>query len=53
MLDDPDQWTRYYAVIGFGEITRQNEWAPAFEEFRGNEQHYLAHWRLWAQANLR
>jgi HEAT repeat protein len=53
LFDDPDLKTRYYAVIGFGEITHQNDWAPAFDEFQQHEEHYLSYWRVWAQTNLR
>jgi len=52
LLGDPDVQTRYYAVIGFGEITHQNDWAPAFDEFQQHEEHYLSYWRVWAQTNL-
>jgi hypothetical protein len=52
LLDDPDLKTRYYAVIGFGEITHQDDWAPAFDEFQQHEEHYLSYWRVWAQTNL-
>ena len=52
LLGDPDLQTRYYAVIGFGEITHQDDWAPAFDEFQQHEEHYLSYWRVWAQTNL-
>lgn len=52
LLGDPDLQTRYYAVIGFGEITHQDDWAPAFDEFQLHEEHYLSYWRVWAQTNL-
>jgi hypothetical protein len=52
LFDDPDLKTRYYAVIGFGEITHQDDWAPAFDEFQQHEEHYLSYWRVWAQTNL-
>ncbi len=52
LLSDPDLKTRYYAVIGFGEITHQDDWAPAFDEFQRHEEHYLSYWRVWAQTNL-
>jgi HEAT repeat protein len=53
LLDDEDLLTRYYAVVGLGEITHQDEWTPAFEEFQHNERYYLSHWRTWVEANLR
>jgi HEAT repeat protein len=53
LLDDADPTIRYYAVAGLGEITRQNDWAPAFGEFKQDETKYLTYWRHWAQANLR
>jgi hypothetical protein len=53
LLADPDLQTRYYAVAGFGEITHQNDWTPALDEFQQHEEHYLSYWRVWAQTNLR
>jgi hypothetical protein len=52
LVFDPDPMVRYYAVVGLGEITRQSEWAPAFDEFKQHETQYLTHWRNWAEANL-
>ena len=52
LLDAPDLQTRYYAVIGFGEITHQDQWAPAYDEFQQHEEHYLSYWRAWAKTNL-
>jgi HEAT repeat protein len=52
LLGDPNLQTRYYAVIGFGEITHQDAWSPAFDEFQQHEEHYLSYWRVWAQTNL-
>lgn len=51
-LNDSDLQVRYYAVVGLGEITRQDEWTPAFAEFEHNEAHYLSYWRNWAKTNL-
>jgi HEAT repeat protein len=44
-LGDEDFEVRYYSAIGLAEITGQNEWRPLMEEFKKNEQKYLAHWR--------
>jgi hypothetical protein len=48
-LDDPDFAVRYYAVVALAEITGQTEWRPLMEDFKANEQHYLAHWREWGK----
>jgi hypothetical protein len=53
LLNDADLQTRYYAVIGLAEITRENEWGPTFDEFRDHEDHYLSYWRNWAKSNVR
>jgi hypothetical protein len=52
LLDNSDERARYYAVVGMGEITRQDEWTPAFDEFRDHEAKYLSYWRDWATSNL-
>jgi len=52
LLTNSDAWVRYHAVVGLGEITGQDEWTPAFDEFRQNEAKYLSHWRDWAATNL-
>jgi HEAT repeat protein len=52
LLEDTDTRTRYYAVVGMGEITRQDEWTPAFDEFHKYEAKYLSYWRDWAASNL-
>jgi len=52
LLNDSDPMTRYYAVIGFGEITRQDEWAPGFSEFQQNPGRYVSYWRTWAEQNV-
>lgn len=52
LLNDPDDTTRYYAVVAMGEITHQDEWTPSISAFRANEAHYLVHWRGWASTNL-
>ncbi len=51
-LTDSDDHIRYYAVVGLGEITGQDEWTPAFDEFRKHEPKYLAYWLDWAASNL-
>jgi hypothetical protein len=50
-LYDPDRDVRYYAVVGLGEITGQNEWTPSVDNFNKNEQRFLNHWREWAREN--
>jgi hypothetical protein len=52
LLEDTDTRIRYYAVVGMGEITRQDEWTPAFDEFQKHEAKYLSYWRNWAASNL-
>jgi len=52
LLNDSDPMTRYYAVIGFGEITRQDQWAPGFSEFQQNPGRYVSYWRTWAEQNV-
>jgi len=52
LLSDTDEQVRYYAVVGMGEITKQDQWTPTFEEFRGREGYYLSYWRDWAVSNV-
>jgi hypothetical protein len=52
LLEDSDLLTRYYAVAGLGEITGQNDWTPAFDEFQKNQKRYLSYWQTWAELNL-
>ena len=52
LLDNSDGQVRYYAVVGMGEITRQDEWTPTFPEFREHEAKYLSFWREWSDSNL-
>jgi hypothetical protein len=52
LLNDSNETTRYRAVAGMGEITKQDEWTPAFNEFRSREAYYISYWRQWASANL-
>jgi hypothetical protein len=52
LLTNNDEQARYYAVVGMGEITRQDEWAPTFPEFREHEAKYVSYWRDWAASNL-
>lgn len=49
VLWDSDRESRYYAVIGLAEITKQDEWRPLMDAFASNEGYYLAHWRDWAR----
>lgn len=51
LLNDSDFNTRYEAVAGLGEITGQDEWTPAVEEFKQHEYRYVTYWRQWAQSN--
>jgi len=48
-LDDNDRDVRYEAVIGLAELTGQDSWRPAISVFQADEQHYLEHWKAWAQ----
>jgi hypothetical protein len=50
LLRSSDRLTRYYAVVGMGEITHQDKWTPAFDEFQQHEQHYLSHWQNWTNS---
>jgi len=52
LLNNSDEQVRYYSVVGLGEITGQDEWTPAFNEFREHEAKYLSYWRSWATPNL-
>lgn len=52
LLGNSEELVRYYAVVGMGEITRQDAWTPAFDEFHFHESKYLSYWRDWAQSNL-
>lgn len=52
LLNNSDEQVRYYAVVGMGEITRQDEWTPTYPEFREHGAKYLAYWRAWAQSNV-
>jgi len=51
LLKDEDEQVRYYAVVGLGEITGQDEWTPAFDEFQGHEGRYLSYWLAWTASN--
>jgi hypothetical protein len=51
LLSDSDSEVLYYAVVGLGEITHQDEWTPAIDEFREHEKRYLTYWREWARSN--
>ena len=51
LLGDTDPEVLYYAVAGLGEITHQDEWTPAMDEFKQHQSHYLTYWRQWAQMN--
>lgn len=53
LLNDDDPQTRYYAVAGLGEITHQDEWTPAIDEFHSHEARYLTYWRTWTESNLK
>lgn len=52
LLSNGDERVRYYAVVGMGEITGQDNWTPAFDEFRQHENKYVSHWREWAASSL-
>jgi hypothetical protein len=50
-LNDSNLLVTYYAVVGMGEITRQDEWTPSFETFQHNPAPFLKHWQEWANTN--
>jgi hypothetical protein len=50
-LRDSDFETRYYAVVGLAEITRQKDWRPLMDQFKANQGRYLTYWTNWARAN--
>lgn len=50
-LHDTDSEVRYCAVIGLAEITNQDTWRPLEDDFRSNEDHYLAYWKKWVRDN--
>lgn len=52
LLNDTDVNTRYDAVAGLGEITRQDEWTPALDEFKQHETKYISYWHHWVEVNL-
>jgi hypothetical protein len=49
-LFDTDQQVRYLAVVGLGEITRQDDWTPSVDYFNQNETRFLQHWREWSKS---
>jgi hypothetical protein len=49
-LWDSDQRVLYQAVVGLGEITRQDEWTPSIDYFAQNKSRFLQHWRDWSQS---
>lgn len=49
-LYDMDREVRYYAVVGLGEFTGQNQWTPSIANFNQNEKKFVDHWRDWARA---
>jgi hypothetical protein len=48
-LKDSERDIRYIAVIGLGEITRQNEWSPSIDNFYQHEGYFLSYWRNWVK----
>jgi len=52
LLTNSDEQVRYYAVVGLGEITRQDEWTPTYPEFREHQARYISYWQDWAASNL-
>jgi hypothetical protein len=52
LLNDSDSQVLYYAVVGLGEITHQDEWTPAMDEFEQHKDRYLEYWRNWADSNV-
>jgi hypothetical protein len=51
-LEDSDQEVRYEAVLGLARMTKSKGWAPLEEEFRQDDEKYLAHWKEWAEVNV-
>jgi hypothetical protein len=49
-LNDSERDIRYIAVIGLGEITRQNEWSPSIDNFYQHEAYFLSYWRNWVKS---
>ena len=49
-LNDSERDIRYIAVIGLGEITRQNEWSPSIDNFYEHEGYFLSYWRNWVRS---
>lgn len=47
-LDDSNFWVRWEAVMALATITRQKEWYPVYDQFKGNEPLYLDYWKAWA-----
>jgi hypothetical protein len=52
LLTNSDEQVRYYAVVGMGEITKQDEWTPTFPEFRVHAAKYISYWRDWAESHV-
>lgn len=52
LLNNTDELVRYYATVGMGEITKQDEWTPSFDEFHSREGYYISYWHQWASENL-
>ena len=50
-LEDSQRDIRYIGVIGLGEITHQDEWSPAIDNFTQHEASFLSYWRKWAIEN--
>jgi hypothetical protein len=51
-LNDNNSLVSYYAVVGMGEITRQDEWTPSFEVFQHDQGAFIRYWQQWAATNL-
>ena len=49
-LNDSEREVRYIAVIGLGEITRQDEWSPSIDNFSEHEAYFLSYWRNWVKS---
>ncbi len=49
-LDDPDLQVRHNAVLGLATLTRQTEWGPSLDAFRGDVERYVGHWREWSRS---
>jgi HEAT repeat protein len=53
LLTNEDPLIVYYAVAGLGDITKQDDWTPSYEEFMQNRKKYVTYWGNWVRSNVR